>query len=150
MTASTLRRAFALGLLAVCCCALSPGCQSYSSGVTTTDASTRLSKVLNLYKAYVERNQQGPADKAALVEFGKKLTPQERDEYLIGEDLETIFISPRDNQPFEIKYGLTLAAGGDTQALAWEAVGKDGKQYAALTMGYVEEYDDETLREYQR
>jgi hypothetical protein len=150
MAAAALRRACWLGSLYVSMCALAWGCQSYSSGVTTTDASTRLSKLVNLYKAYVERNQKGPADKAALVEFGQKLTPQERDEYMIGDDLETIFISPRDNQPFEITYGLTLAAGGPTQALAWEATGQEGRRYTALTMGYVEEYSEETLQEYKR
>jgi hypothetical protein len=128
------------------------GCASHSSGTTETDAKTRLTKVLRLYQVYVEKNRRGPPDKQALKDLGQKLTPQERDEYLIGDDLDAIFTSPRDQQEFVIAYGLSLAPGGETQAVAWEATGdkESGKRYVALSMGYVEEYDDAQFQEYQR
>src|SRR5260221_241575 len=77
----------------------SQGCGG-TSGKAEPTAKVRITKVLRLYQKYVEKNKKGPADEQALVEFGRKLTPQERDEYLIGDDLETIFTSPRDQQKF--------------------------------------------------
>ena len=114
------------------------------------DAKVRLSKVLHLYQAYVEKNKKGPAGEQALREFGQKLSPRERDEYLIGDDLDSIFISPRDQQKFVIRANLKLDSGGPTRAVAWEATGKDGKRFVALSIGYVEEYDDETFKGYTK
>jgi hypothetical protein len=129
-------------------CALVAGCGP-AVAPAEPDAKINLKKVLALYQAFVERNRKGPASQQELVEFGKKLTPQERDAYLIGEDLEGIFISPRDKQPYVISYNLSLAPGGPTKAVAWEATGKDGRRFVALTMGYVEEYDEQTFNEYK-
>jgi hypothetical protein len=49
-----------------------------------------------------------------------------------------------------IRYNLKLEPGGPTRAVAWEANGQDGKRFVALTMGYVEEYDDQTFKEYNK
>jgi hypothetical protein len=38
---------------------------------------------------------------------------------------------------------------GQNRALAWEETGQDGKRYVALTMGYVQEYDEETFQHYK-
>ncbi|HJZ93331.1 MAG TPA: hypothetical protein VKE40_20815 [Gemmataceae bacterium] len=113
------------------------------------EAKVRLSKLLRLYQVYVEKNKKGPPNEQALREFGSKLTPQQRDEYLIGDDLDTIFTSPRDNQKYEIRYNVKLDPG-DTLAVAWEANGQNGMRYVALSTGYVEEYDEETFKEYKR
>ena len=86
----------------------------------------------------------------ALREFGQKLSPKERDDYLIGDDLDNIFTSPRDNQKYVIQYDLKLDPGGQTRAVAWEANGQGGKRFVALTMGYVQECDDETFKEYKK
>jgi hypothetical protein len=81
---------------------------------------------------------------------GGGATEPERDEYLIGDDLDGIFISPRDNQKYVVRYNLKPAPGGATRAVAWEATGQGGLRYVALSVGYVEEYDDETFRQYQK
>src|SRR5262245_40487699 len=114
------------------------------------EAKVRITKLLRLYQVYVEKNKHGPPDEQALRKFGQRLTPKERDEYLIGDVLDSIFTSPRDNQKYVIRYHLNLEPGGQTRAVAWEATGLDGKRFVALSMGYVEEYDDETLREYKK
>lgn len=113
------------------------------------DAKVRLKKLLQLYQVYVEKNKKGPPNETALRELGQKLTAKERDEYLIGDDLESIFTSPRDNQKYAIQYNLRLDPG-TTRAVAWEATGKNGKRFVALSIGYVEEYDDETFKEYKK
>jgi hypothetical protein len=114
------------------------------------EAKVRLTKVLRLYQVYADKNKKGPPNEQALREFGQKLSPKERDEYLIGDDLDNIFTSPRDNQKYVIQYNIRLEAAGPTRAVAWEANGKDGKRYVALSMGYVEEYDEETFRQYKK
>jgi hypothetical protein len=105
--------------------------------------------LLRLYQVYVEKNKKGPPNESALREFGQKLSPQERDEYLIGDDLDGIFTSPRDNQKYVIRYQLKPDPG-QTRAIAWEAAGQGGKRFVALSTGYVEEYDDETFQQYKR
>lgn len=114
-----------------------------------SDAQTRLSHLMNLYRYYVEKNQKGPANEAALREFGQKLSPEERTNRLIGDDLESIFTSPRDNQKFLIKFNIKPEPSTN-RALAWEATGKDGRHFVALTMGYVVEYDEEQLKQYTK
>ena len=113
------------------------------------DAKVHLKKLMELYKLYVERKQQGPPNADALKEFGKSLTPEDRDVRMIGEDVEGIFTSPRDGQPYVITYNLKLDPSTN-KAFAWETTGKDGKRFVALTMGYVEEYDEQMFQEAKR
>jgi hypothetical protein len=132
-------------------CGVGLGCGGRGgSGAAEPEAKVRLTKVLRLYQVYVERHKQGPPSEPALREFGQKLTAKERDEYLLGDDLESIFTSPRDGQKYVLRYSLKLDPGGPTRAVAWEAVGQGGKRYVALSMGYVEEYDDATFQEYKK
>jgi hypothetical protein len=114
------------------------------------EGKARLAKVLRLYQVYSDKNKVGPPSEQALRDFGQKLSGKERDEYLIGDDLDNIFTSPRDNEKYVIRFGLKLQPGGATRAIAWEANGKDGKRFVALTTGYVAEYDEETFREYSK
>lgn len=113
------------------------------------EAKVRLLKILRLYQVYADQNRKGPTDADALKAYGQKLTPQQRDEYLIGDDLESIWTSPRDGKPFEVKYNIRPDPSV-TRAVAWEAVGKDGLRWVALSTGYVEEYDEETFRQYAK
>jgi hypothetical protein len=137
----------AVGLLLLACWPLA-GCGPGAK--FEPDAKTRLTKVLRLYQKYVEKYRAGPADEQALHAFGEKLTPNERDEYLIGDDLESIFTSPRDHQKYVIQVGLRLDPGGKMRAVAWEATGKAGRRFVALSNGYVEEYDEATFNKYKR
>jgi hypothetical protein len=115
------------------------------------DAKARLSKLLRLYQKYVEKNKKGPPDEAALREFGQKLTPQEREESLLDDDLESIWTSPRDGQKYVVEYNLKLDPGAKVRAVAWEATtGHNGKRYVALSRGYVEEYSDLMFNEYRK
>jgi hypothetical protein len=113
------------------------------------EAKVRLQRLFQLYKVYVEKNKKGPPGEQALRKFGEKLTAKERDEYLIGDDLDGIFTSPRDNQKYVVVYNLRLDPG-QSRAVAWEAKGKDGMRFVALSLGYVEEYDEETFKEHKK
>src|SRR5262249_54515266 len=132
---------------ALCCGNL--GCGGGRVAPTTDpEAKLRLEKLLKLYQAYADKNKQGPPNEQALREFGQKMSPKERDEYGIGDDVDKLFISPRDNQKYVIQYNLKLDPG--SRALAWEATGQGGRRFVALTMGYVVECDDEQLKEYKK
>jgi hypothetical protein len=146
--ASILRRLLLhCGAVVFVCCG-GPGCGG--GGPSEPEAKVRLTKLLRLYQVFVEKNKKGPADEQALREFGQKLSPKERDEYLIGDDLDGIFTSPRDNQKYVIRFNLKLDPGGPTRAVAWEATGQGGLRFVALSIGYVEEYNDETFNQYNK
>lgn len=138
-----------LGILLLLCVPI--GCRGNGgSGSAEPEAKVRLFKVLRLYTAYQERTKKAPASEQALRDFGRKLSAKERDEYLIGDDLDSIFTSPRDGQKFHVVYNLKLDPAGPTRAMVWETIGVSGKRLVALTMGYVEEYDEVTFMEYKK
>ena len=135
---------FAIALLAAL-----PGCRGTQAAVAQPEVSARITSLLRLYQAYVDKHKKGPANEAALLEFGQKLTPQEREAYLINEPIENIFTSPRDQQKFVVKYNQRIDPG-QNRAIAWEATGVNGKRFVALSIGYIEEYDEATLKDYQK
>ena len=124
------------------------GCGSNTSGVTQTDTKTQIERLFNLYKSYVDTKQKGPANEKTLKEYAKELSDKQLDELLIGKDVESIFVSPRDKEPFQIVYGQSLSGGGEPVAVIYEKTGQNGLRYASLSMGYTEEYDEETLKGY--
>src|SRR5688500_7075153 len=73
------------------------GCSS-SAAPAQPDAEVRIGKLFRVYQAYVQKHQKGPPREEALREFGQKLSAKEREDYSIGEDVESLFTSPRDNQ----------------------------------------------------
>ena len=113
------------------------------------DVKDRLDKLFNLYRAYTDTNRKPPANEQALKEFAAKLSPEERADRLIGDDVEGIFTSPRDNEKFVIKYNIRPDPAVN-RALAWEAKGLNGMHFVALTMGYTVEYDEAQLKQYMK
>src|SRR5262245_21762066 len=75
-------------------CSVIAGCGGTAAGPSQPDAKAKLEKLFRLYKAFVERNRRAPADEQALRDFGQKLTSEERAAYLIGDDIEGLFMSP--------------------------------------------------------
>ena len=138
------------GWLVVFSCLTSAGCTSSAGSASQADAKERIWQLFRVYKAYVERNKKGPPDEQSLREFGARLSPQERDEAMIGDDLEGIFTSPRDGQKYVVRYNLKLEPTGPTKGVIWEAQGEGGYRFVALTMGYVEEYNETMFKEYTK
>jgi hypothetical protein len=123
------------------------GCGSNAVAPPQSDAQDRIAKLMNLYRYYTDKNQKPPPNEEALREFGKKLTAEERSTRIIGDDLEGIFTSPRDNQKFNVKWNIKPDPAVN-RALAWEATtGKDGMRWVALTNGYTVYYSDQQLQE---
>jgi hypothetical protein len=152
--AGTLATSLLLGLIVVG----TPGCGGSGSvdinpefGPTSTgdDVKDRMTQIQRLYQAYVNTNQRPPANEEELKKFAKGLSEEDREGYMLIEDIESCFTSPRDNQPFVIQYGMNLSPGGEPKAIAWEAKGEGGSRIVALSTGYVEEYDEETFQQYK-
>ena len=139
---------FLAGSLTLLVCAPHVGC-GRTAVAPQTDAQDRLNKLMNLYRAYTDKNKKPPANEEALREFFKTLSDQERSDRLIGDNLDEMFVSPRDNQKFNVKYNIKPDPSVN-RALAWEATGKNGMHWVALTMGYTVEYNEESLKQYTK
>jgi hypothetical protein len=122
------------------------GCGSSSASSAQPDGKERISRLFNLYRAYCDAKGKGPPSEQALKEFGQKLPAKDRADRLIGDDLEEIFVSPRDNKKFVVRYNMKLDPS-KSRAVIWEEDGKDGMRLVALSMGYKVEYDDNMLAE---
>lgn len=129
--------------------ALLVGCAGTRASAPAPDAQDRISKLANLYRLYVEKNKKGPPTEDALREFGQKLSETERTDRRIGNDLEAIFVSPRDNKKFVVRYNMRIDPSQD-RAIAWEETGVAGKRIVALSQGYIVEYDEETLNNFKK
>jgi len=142
------RRAMLISCFAAlsACLALG-GCGGAAVAPPKVDAQERVAKVMYLIRAYVDKNQKAPPNEQALRDFGAKLTPEERSAYLIGDDLENIFTSPRDQKKLQVKYNLKPEPAV-TRALVWEETGLNGMHWVALTNYYTVEYDEQQLKDY--
>jgi hypothetical protein len=111
-------------------------------------AQDRLYKLMNLYRFYIEKNRKPPASEDQLLAFGKGLEPADREARNIGNDIDSLFVSPRDKKKFVVRYNLGNIDAA--KALAWEADGVGGRHLVALTRGNVEEYDQEMFNQYTK
>lgn len=145
---------FSTYVVSTCVIAISllVGC---SKSVDPSDAvghanSTNLQRVTNLYLAYqTENNWVGPQDETKFKEFitGLRATLLTR----IGVDaanLDQVFVSDRDGQPFKIRYGVIGNAMGSTEPVIFESVGVGGmRKIGTLNMEQreVDEQEYESL-----
>ena len=111
-------------------------------GTSDPEAKLRLEKLLELYRMHISQKQKGPANEQAFKEFISKLSPDEKASLQLPENLDSLFVSPRDNQKYVIRYGLAhVDPAGELEAIMWEETGQNGKRYVALSNGYVDEKD---------
>ena len=128
---------------------VAPGCGSRPPvAPLEANASDRLYKLYNLYRFYIEKHRKGPASEQELLAFGKNLDATERESRNIGNDVESLFVSPRDKKNFVVRYNVSDM--NSVKALAWEVDGKEGRRFVALTRGNVEEYDEQMFKEYTK
>jgi|SRR6516165_1636903 hypothetical protein len=122
------------------------------SGKGTTDppAKLRLEKVFELYQSYSRQKKKPPPNEQAFKDFLAALDPQEKTVAHLGDDVDDFLTSPRDGRKFVIRYGIVPDVGGATRAVAWEEIGRNGKRFVALSVGYVQECDEETFQSYRR
>jgi hypothetical protein len=125
------------------------GCSSHSPEAATSDpvAKVRLTRINKFYRLYSNQKKKPPPDEKSFKDFVRSLPQDEKDAALIrGDDVDSLFVSPRDGQKYHIEYGLVARPEGPNRALAWEETGQKGMRYVALTMGYVKECDEEEFQ----
>lgn len=133
-------------LLVTAAAAVSAGC-SGPPPMTTTDppAKLRLDRILEYYRRHLTDKKQPPADERAFKEYVRGLPADQRQGFGMPTEVDELFVGPRDGKPFVVRYRLTFSPGGASEAVAWEAAGENGRRFVALSVGYVEEYDDATF-----
>jgi hypothetical protein len=120
------------------------GCSS--GGAPTTDGKANLEILANHYLQFAGANKKmAPPTEAA---FKAYLTKNK------VEKVEELFVSPRDKQPYIIKYAISLAEdpskislGPDAQpkiVIIHEKEGSGGKKYVALQSNQILEVEDPT------
>jgi hypothetical protein len=119
---------------------LSIGCGSRARPAAPGEKNIRALAVF--YGRYIGSHRgQPPANEAAFKAFVKSLKPEDIAGMVDGAtDAETLFISPRDKEPFVIRYGLRPGPGAP-EVLIHEKNGLNGRRLVALGLGAVEEVD---------
>jgi hypothetical protein len=128
------------------------GCSSHDPSKATSDptAKVRLTRLTKFYTTYTALKKKPPANEEAFKEYLRTLSQEDKIAAgVTGDDVESLLVSPRDGQKYHIEYGKVIRPAGKNQAWAWEEVGQNGKRYVALTMGYVQEYDEEAFQNYK-
>jgi hypothetical protein len=118
------------------------------TGTTDPEAKLRLSKLFQLYRSYCTDNKKAPANEQALKDYYGKLSPEQKTAF--GDNVDTLFVGPRDGEKYVVRYGVKVDPGGMRQLIIWEKNGQAGNRYVALSLGYVEEYDEETFKEFKK
>jgi hypothetical protein len=105
------------------------------------------------YGQYQARNRgQAPPSEKDFKEFIQK---QMTREFLEGfgaspEDLDKLFISPRDKEPYQVRYKALLrppGPDGKGEIVIWEKEGVNGKRMVAYSTTKSDEIDDATFKE---
>jgi hypothetical protein len=135
-----------LALVAVVLGSAPLGCSAQKKGEITTPVSQlKLERVMNFYRLYTNEKKKPPANEQALKEFIRSLPQDQKEAAGIGDDIDSLFVSPRDGKKYVILYNHAFRPVGPTKAVAWEEEGKDGFRYVVLSMGYSRMCDQATF-----
>lgn len=111
--------------------------------------STNMARLSSLYRFYQDKNGYvGPEDEATFKEFVKQMDVRTLTRISVDpNDLDKLFVSERDGQPFKIRYGVVGSARGCSEAAIFENEGQDGKRMVRFLNGAEREvesgeYDD--------
>lgn len=100
------------------------------------------------YGRFVSQNKGvGPPNEEAFKKFIRGMRPAEYENFGIDlANLDALFTSPRDNQPYGIAWGMRGAMPGPDGAgmVIWEQTGVNGKRFVADAVGKIEEVDEAT------
>lgn len=104
----------------------------------------QLQQIQVLYRIYVQRhNGVGPRNREEFKQFiqAQGKTEAKRLDVDLAQ-LDRLFVSPRDGQPYSINYGLRLMDEvHKRQIIISEMLGRDGKREIGFLNGWIEEVD---------
>ncbi len=101
----------------------------------------------NLYNNFMAANRKPPASPDALKEWAKK-QPQDKVAKWIDDPLDSVFISPRDHEPYGIAPPSKTQQYGPQRVVIYEKTGVKGKRMVANGMGYSQEMDEKSFKEF--
>ncbi len=107
---------------------------------------TNIQRLSNLYARFQFQNGgKGPRDQAELTSFITKLDAGFLKNIGVdAADIESLFTSERDAQPFEVIYKVVGSSRGSDRAIVFEKTGLDGKRQVGFTSFAVREFTDST------
>ena len=111
---------------------------------------TNSQRLSNLYAYYQLKNKlRGPKDEAAFKKFlnGPGSSVLEKIGVKPGE-VDAMFVSERDGEPFQIRFGVPTGPRGSQEAVVFETTGKNGKRmvgFLNMVQREVEDAEYETL-----
>ena len=117
------------------------GCGQASSGPPEVSKLTTLAVAYGLYQS---RHGEPPPDEATFKAFLTEHSQQLLEKSGV-EQLDALFVSSRDGQPFVIKYGDQDDPMG-RKPIAFEQVGQGGRRYVGFTLGMISEVDEEAFQ----
>jgi hypothetical protein len=140
----------AAGLFVVLLALGPPGCSR--SDPLKSPAATRLKGLATMYLDYAAAKGSGPPNEEALKKHFRAV-----EGFVLqmnGVDpkaIEETFISPRDNQPFVIVYGVGINGISGTKAplIAYEKTGVSGQRLVAFANTKLDHVDEAKLKELQ-
>ncbi|MCI0459516.1 MAG: hypothetical protein L0Z62_21410 [Gemmataceae bacterium] len=125
-----------------------PGC---SSDELNSPTAARLRGLAALYlDCVVAKNGKGPASEQEFKKHLHTLPDHVLNSHGLDlKDIDSAFVSPRDQEPFVIRYGITITRISGTSAplVAHEKSARGGKRLVALANGKVEHVDEARLQE---
>lgn len=147
MTRSLLTIKWRLGVL-FSCCVIAAGCQD-KSGRELEPVESNVKNIAIFYGRYVSQNRgRTPPNEEALKKFIASHPANELAALKIT-DVGQLFVSPRDKQPYVVRYGVVLPPPSPTGSpvVAYEKEGVGGRRFVAFAHAGVEELDDDRFRE---
>ena len=135
-----------LGLVVFC--AFLAGCSSHQANLEQEQSN--LKPLALFYGQFQGQRGRPPASEAEFKEHLRSMTPQDFAAWGVT-DLDSIFVSSRDNQPYVVLYGDAAKNAprgpADSPVIAYEKVGVGGKRFVASVLGAVEEVDEQRFKQ---
>jgi hypothetical protein len=128
-------------------CLLAAGCQP-GTGRDVPPVETNMKNLAIFYGRYVaQHRRQTPPDKEAFKKFIAGHPAAELAALKIT-DVEQLFVSPRDKQPYVVRYKFALPPPSPTGSpvIAYEKDGVSGRRFVAFANAGAEEVDDASFR----
>lgn len=116
--------------------------------VPQSQSEKNLQALAVFFGRFISQNKGvSPPNEEAFKKFIRGLRPADYENFGVDpNNLDALFTSPRDNQPYGIAWGVRAAMPGPDGAgmVIWEQTGVNGKRYVADSLGKIEEVDEAT------